>query len=96
MIIHNSKGSKKIYSLNAFYSYLQDLFDEPKYMKYEIPIEAKPGSDRHPAKSQPKARLDSAKRADPPLAEKIQYFLINGWTIDEKSLKYLKDGTLES
>lgn len=27
---------------------------------------------------------------------KTKYFLINGWTIDEESLKYLKGGTLKS
>lgn len=41
LIIHNPKGTKNIYSLNEFYTYLQDLFDEPKYMKFEIPILAK-------------------------------------------------------
>ena len=65
--------NKKIYSAREFYSFLQDTFDEPENMKYDIPIEAK---------SQPKA--------GPPLAEKIDFELINGWTIDKESLKYIK------
>jgi len=76
-IFHNLAGSETIYTVNELYSFLQDAFDEPVNMQYEIPIKAK---------SQPKA--------DPPLAEKTKYLLINGWTIDEKSLKYLK-GKLE-
>ena len=67
LIIHNPKGSKIKYSLNDFYSFLQDLFDEPKYMKYDIPISAN---------------------------SKKQYSIINGWEIDTKTLKYLKNGTL--
>ncbi len=39
-IYHNPHGSDKIYSLNTFYSYLQNVFDEPEFMEYEIPIEA--------------------------------------------------------
>lgn len=52
MIMHNPNGSKKIYTLNELYSYLQDVFDEPEFMKYEIPIEAKQGAGRHPTDSQ--------------------------------------------
>lgn len=54
IISHNPKGSQAKHTVNELYSYLQNIFDEPKYMKYEIPIEAKPGSDRHPAKSKTK------------------------------------------
>ena len=39
-ISYNSKGSKRKYSVVEFYSFLQDLFDEPENMKYDIPIEA--------------------------------------------------------
>ncbi len=66
-ITHNPKGTKKIYTLNELYSYLQDLFDEADKMEYEIPILA-----------------DSEKK----------YMLINDWSINKTSLKYLKDGTL--
>ncbi len=66
-ISYNPKGSGTVYSVNELYSYLQDIFDEPGNMKYEIPIEAK---------------------------SKTEYFLINGWTIDEESRKFLKEGTL--
>lgn len=40
-ISYNKKGSGAVYTVNELYSYLQDLFDEPENMKYEIPIEAK-------------------------------------------------------
>lgn len=60
---------KKIYSANELYSFLQDIFDEPKNMKYDIPITAQ---------------------------SKTEYSLINGWTIDEESLKHLKGGSLRS
>lgn len=39
-ISHNPKGSKKIYSYQDLYTYIQDLFDEPAYMKFEMPIAA--------------------------------------------------------
>ncbi len=39
-IYHNLKGSKKIYSVENLYTYLQDVFDEPENMKYQIPIRA--------------------------------------------------------
>jgi len=55
--------NKKVYSVIELYSFLQDTFDEPENMKYEIPIKA----------------LSST-----------QYKLINGWTIDKESLKYIK------
>jgi len=32
--------NKKIYSAIEFYSFLQDTFDEPENMMYEIPIKA--------------------------------------------------------
>ena len=36
------KGNdKKIFSVIEFYSFLQDTFDEPENMRYEIPIVAK-------------------------------------------------------
>ena len=77
-ISHNPSGSKTVYSINELYSFIQNIFDEPENMKYEIPIVAK---------SQPKA--------DPPLAEKTEFKLINGWSIDKKSLKYLKGNILD-
>ncbi len=40
-IRYNPKGSKKKYTVNELYSFLQDLFDEPENMKYDIPIKAK-------------------------------------------------------
>ena len=67
-IYHNPKGNHKIYTINDLYSYLQDVFDEPENMKYDIPIIAN---------------------------SKTSYSLINGWTIDPDSLKFLK-GTLKS
>lgn len=39
-ILLKSKKVNKIYSINELYSYLMDLFDEPEYMRYDIPIEA--------------------------------------------------------
>lgn len=36
-----SGSGKKIYSTRELYSYLQDVFDEPQNMRYEIPIVAK-------------------------------------------------------
>ena len=39
-IYHDPKGSKKKYSARELYSYLQDTFDEPENMKYDIPIKA--------------------------------------------------------
>lgn len=40
-ISHNPKGSKKIYTVNELYSYLQDAFDEQDTMDDDIPILAK-------------------------------------------------------
>ncbi len=40
-ISYRPKGSKRVYTVNELYSYLQDTFDEPQNMKYDIPIEAK-------------------------------------------------------
>ena len=59
--------NKKIYSVTEFYSFLQDIFDEPENLQYEIPILAK---------------------------SKKEYLFINGWTMDKKSLRYLKKGTI--
>lgn len=67
-IYYDPQGSGTVYTVNELYSYLQDTFDEPQNMRYEIPIKAE---------------------------SKTKYLLINGWTIDEESLKYLKGGTLE-
>jgi len=41
IISYNSKGSGGDYTVNELYSYLQDTFDEPINMRYEIPIKAK-------------------------------------------------------
>lgn len=40
ILSYNPKGTKRIYTLNELYSYLQDVFDEPINMKYGIPISA--------------------------------------------------------
>lgn len=40
-IFYNPKGSGKVYTVNELYSYLQDTFDEPVNMRYDIPIQAK-------------------------------------------------------
>lgn len=40
-IYHNPKGSKKIYTVNELYSFLQDRFDELDTMDDDIPIQAK-------------------------------------------------------
>lgn len=40
-ISHNSEGSETVYTVNELYSYLQDTFDEPGNMTYDIPIQAK-------------------------------------------------------
>lgn len=40
-IYYNPEGSGKVYSVNELYSYLQDTFDEPANMRYDIPIQAK-------------------------------------------------------
>ena len=40
LIYYNPKGSKKNYSVNELYSYLQDTFDEPDAMDDDIPIKA--------------------------------------------------------
>lgn len=67
-IFCNPKGSVKMYTVQEIYSLIQDIFDEPENMKYEIPIVAK---------------------------SKTKYSLINGWTIDNESLKHLK-GSISS
>lgn len=46
-IIHNPKGSKKIYPVLDLYTYLQDEFDELSYMKFDIPIVAISKSTYH-------------------------------------------------
>ena len=68
-IYHNPKGSGEKHTINELYSYLQNIFDEPENMKYDIPIEA---------------------------MSKTEYFLVNGWTIDEESMENLTGGTLKS
>lgn len=40
IIEFNSKGPGKTYSVKEFYSYIMDVFDEPEYMRFDIPIEA--------------------------------------------------------
>ena len=40
LIYRNPRGSKRSYSVKKLYVYLQDVFDEPKNMKYDIPMEA--------------------------------------------------------
>ena len=40
-ISYHPKGSGVIYTVNELYSYLQDTFDEPINMRYDIPIKAK-------------------------------------------------------
>lgn len=40
-IFYSPKGSGTVYTVNELYSYLQDTFDEPVNMRYEIPIKAK-------------------------------------------------------
>lgn len=37
-ILHNPSGSKKKYSIQEFYFFLQDFFDEPASMHLKIPI----------------------------------------------------------
>ena len=39
-ISYITKGRSKTYSVKEFYSFIQDVFDEPQNMKYDIPIEA--------------------------------------------------------
>lgn len=39
-ISYNAKGSGEVYTVNALYSYLQNLFARPQNMKYQIPIMA--------------------------------------------------------
>ena len=41
IISFNPLGSETIYTVNQLYSFLQDTFDEPGSMTYEIPIKAK-------------------------------------------------------
>lgn len=45
LITHNENGSEEIYTLNEFYSFVNDLFDEPKYMPFQIPISANSKND---------------------------------------------------
>jgi hypothetical protein len=40
IIKYISKGSKKTYSVKELYSYIMDVFDEPEYMRFDLPIEA--------------------------------------------------------
>lgn len=46
-ISHNPQGSKTIHSYQDLYTYLQDLFDEPDFMKFEIPIVANSKNNYH-------------------------------------------------
>ena len=39
-ISYTPKGSKKDYNLTEFYSFIQDLFDNPENLMYDIPIQA--------------------------------------------------------
>lgn len=41
IISYNPEGSGAVYTVNELYSYLQDTFDEPANMRYDIPIQAK-------------------------------------------------------
>jgi len=66
-IFYNPSGSGLKYKTVELYSYLQDVFDNPENMKYDIPIQAE---------------------------SKIKFFLINGWTIDDESIKHLKEGVI--
>lgn len=67
LIYHSKLGSTTIYSVQKLYAYLQDMFDEPENMKFEIPIQA---------------------------VSKTKFILKNGWKIEKKSFKYLKNGTI--
>jgi len=67
IVYYNPKGGAKTFTAKELYAFLQDAFDEPENMKYDIPIVAKAKDD---------------------------FELINGWTIDSKSLKYLKGATI--
>lgn len=67
-IYHNPRGGSKNYTVNELYSFLQDTFDEPENMMYEIPIAA---------------------------LSKTEFKLVNGWTIDKKSRKYLTGGDID-
>jgi hypothetical protein len=66
-ILYNVKGSRKVYTVNELYSWLQHIFANRDNMSYPIPMLA---------------------------MTKTEYFLVNGWTIDEKVRKYLKEGIL--
>lgn len=35
-----SKKSAETYTVQELYSYLMDIFDEPEFMRYDLPIEA--------------------------------------------------------
>ena len=41
IISYSPEGSGTVYTVNELYSYLQDTFDEPVNMRYDIPIQAK-------------------------------------------------------
>lgn len=56
-----------IYSMNEFYSFLQDLFDEPANMDIEVPMSAQTPNE---------------------------YTMINGWFIDDETIKSLFGGAL--
>ena len=67
-IYYQKDGSGTVYTVNELYSYLEDTFDEPENMSYQIPIRA---------------------------TSQTVYSLINGWTIDAESRKFLTGGTLK-
>lgn len=58
-----------IYTVNEFYSWLQDTFDEPSYMQYSVPMSAQTPT---------------------------QYTMINGWFIDDNSIKALYGGSIQT
>jgi len=41
IISYNPKGATKTFTARQLYSFLQDTFDKPENMKYDIPIIAK-------------------------------------------------------
>jgi hypothetical protein len=40
MIEFRLEGGDQIYTVNELYSFIQDFFDEPEMMRYDIPIKA--------------------------------------------------------
>jgi hypothetical protein len=58
-----------IYTMNELYDWLQDTFDEPGFMQYEVPMSAQTPT---------------------------QYTIINGWFIDDHTIKALYGGSLQT